>query len=155
MLSTAASLPSHARVASPKQAGACPVTLVSKAKIGMADRVLVMGRNVIEQVIALAQADCGSVMSLSAASPYPRDEPADVLWFVEVEDIQNRLETALHGGSIPRVIIIEFCGAAGHSRHKTISRQLHAKGYVRVTAHRTDHGSALMATRPAWLEQVI
>jgi hypothetical protein len=117
--------------------------------------VLVVGRNVIEQVVALVRAGCGSVLSLRAGSPYPRDEPVDVVWLAGPDDVSERLAVALQGESVPRIVVIEVDGADADVRLRRAYRQLRAKGFVRFTAQRSGHGVALVAARPVWLQRVV
>lgn len=132
-----------------------PATLVATAGVGVADRVLVVGRNVIEQVMALAQAGCRSVLSLRADSPHPRHEPAEVVWLSGLADVSERLAVVLRGVSIPRIVVIELAGAEADVRLRPVYRLLRAKGFIRFTAQRTAQGAALVAARPAWLQQVV
>lgn len=148
---SAASHPLPSRLVPLRSAAA----LVAEANIGMTDRVLVMGRNVIEQVVALAQTGCRSLLSLRAESAYPRDEPVDVLWLSKVADLRDRLGAVLSGDSIPRIIVVEAAEAESDSRLRSVVRQLRAEGFVRFTLHRTHLGIALVAVRPTWLQQVI
>jgi hypothetical protein len=135
-----------------------PVTcssLVDAAKVGFADRVLIMGRNVLEQVMALAHSGCRSLTSLRADASYPKDEPVDVLWFSGIDDVKSRLMAALSGSNVPRIIVIEINGAETDGRLRPVVAQLRSQGFARFTLHRTLQGVAVMAARPAWLQQVI
>ena len=134
---------------------ATSLSLVAAAKVGIADRVLVIGRNVIEQVIALSRTGCRSLLSLRAESAYPRDEPVDVLWFGGIDDVRSRLGAALTGVNVPRIVVIEVNGEETESRLRPIIQQLRGHGFARFTLHRTVHGVAVMAARPAWLQQVL
>jgi len=138
----------------PKLASAAPSALVAAAEVGVADRVLVIGRNVIEQVVALVQAGCRTVLSLRADSACPRGETADVLWLSGLDDMTDRLAASLRGGAIPRVVVIEVGGADADVRLRPAYRQLRAKGFVRFSSHRTITGIALVAARPVWLQRV-
>jgi len=131
-----------------------PSSLVTAADVGAADRVLVIGRNVIEQVVALAHAGCRAVSSLRAESSYPRDEQVDVLWLTGIGDVSGKIATALNRESVPRIVVVEDCSAEADGRLKAVYGQLRAGGFIRFTAHRTGQGVALVATRPAWLRQV-
>jgi|GEM_PF-3891927 len=129
--------------------------LVDAAKVGFADRVLIMGRNVLEQVMALAHSGCRSLTSLRADASYPKDEPVDVLWFSGIDDVKTRLMSALSGTNVPRIIVIEINGAETDGRLRPVVSQLRAQGFARFTLHRTLQGVAVMAARPVWLQQVI
>ncbi len=156
IMSTAAlPFPSIVPASTPNPPRINPATLVATADIGIADRALVIGRNVIEQVAALARAGCRGVLSLGAGSAYPRDEPAEVVWFSGLDDVSERLAAALRGASIPRIVVIEVDGAEADLRLRPAFRQLRAKGFVRFTAQRSGQGLALVAARPAWLQQVV
>jgi len=149
------SLPSRPRntSSSPKSASTA-TALVAAAEIGVTDRVLIIGRNVIEQVVALVQAGCRNVLSLRAGSSCPRGEAVDVLWLASIDEAQDRVTAALRGGSAPRIIVVEAAGAETDRQLRPVVRQLRAQGFVRFVSHRTATGIALVATRPAWLQQV-
>ena len=128
--------------------------LAAAVGIGLADRVLVVGRNVIDHVVALVQAGCHSVSSLCADLPYSRRDPLDVLWLSGINNVHDRVQAALNGASIPRLIVVEIQGQSLSARFLPVIRQLRTKGFVRFTAHRTVMGLALVAMRPVWLQQV-
>jgi hypothetical protein len=139
----------------PKAQPVSSLSLVDAAKVGFADRVLIMGRNVIEQVMALTHSGCRSLTSMRADASYPKDEPVDVLWFSGINDVKTRLNTALSGSNVPRIIVIEINGPESDGRLRPVVSQLRSQGFARFTLHRTLQGVAVMAARPAWLQQVI
>ena len=139
----------------PKAPPVSNLSLVEAAKVGLADRVLIMGRNVLEQVMALAHSGCRSLTSLRADATYPKDEPVDVLWFSGINDVKTRLMSALSGTTVPRIIVIEIKGAETEGRLRPVISQLRSQGFARFTLHRTMQGVAVMAARPVWLQQVI
>lgn len=138
-----------------RQSYADTSALVSAADVGVADRVLIIGRNVIEQVVALVQAGCHTVSSLCADLSYPRHEPVDILWLAKIGNIQDRLDAALALPAIPRIVVVEISSAEGHGRLRAIARQLRTRGFARFKLHRIGQGAALVAARPTWLQQVI
>ena len=156
MSSMTASLSSHSLSnSSPLQTASDPsADLIRVAEIGVSDRVLIVGRNVIEQVLGLVRAGCRSVLSLRAGSSCPRGEAADILWLSGLDDAHDRLAAALEGGEGPRVVVVESDGANAEAGLRPLFRQLRAKGFVRFTTHRDGSRIALVAARPSWLQRV-
>lgn len=148
--SVAVSVNSHSRVASPIGLNA----LAAIADIDVADRVVVIGRKVIEQVVAAIGAGCRNVLSLRAGSACPRGEAVDVLWLAGLEDGGEHLAAILASAAMPRIVVVELGAAEAESRLRPVYRQLRAKGFVRFATHRTHFGVALVAARPAWLHCV-
>jgi len=132
-----------------------PEALVAVAEVSISDRVLIVGRNVIDHVVALVRAGCKTVSSLSAELSLPQKEPVDILWFRGVADVRGRLDSALRGTLTPRLAVIEVDGTEANTQMRPIVRQLRGKGFVRFSIHRTGQGAALVAARPAWLKHVI
>ena len=156
MSALAISLPSHAMdLTSQKQDFALLAPLVAAVRIGVADQALIIGRNVIEQMAALVRAGCNSISLLRAEAAYPRDEQVDVLWLVGIDNALDRIASALKGKSIPRAVIIEGCGAEADGRFQSVFQHLRANGFVHFNTYHNGRNDALLAARPAWLQQVV
>jgi len=127
---------------------------MAAVEAGITDRALIIGSNVIEQVVALAAAGCRSVLSLRAGASCPRGEPVDILWLAGTDDALDILAAASRSGTAPRVVVIEMSAAEAERTLRPLTRQLRAMGFVRVISHRTNSGIAVVAARPSWLRQI-
>jgi hypothetical protein len=152
--------PAYDRTTALQSAGAVPPQgpaglLIAASQIQPGDHVKVIGRSVVNHLVALARCGCASATSVHPSSLFAQRQAADVLWIIGVDDIETILPAALRAIGTPRVVAIELPPGADWGKLQPVIRQLTGMGLVTCTTHDVADRLIFVASRPVWLQRVI
>jgi hypothetical protein len=128
--------------------------LIEASDLQATDHVLVVGRSLSDHLIGLAHVGCLSAIGATPDSRFLRMEDADVVWFVDVTDIETDIGAALRDIGNPRLIAIELLAVDDLDGLQRVLRRLTAKGLVHCACHQGPGRLVVTVFRPKWLRWV-
>jgi hypothetical protein len=102
--------------------------LIAASGVVSGDRVLVFGYEILDHLTGLARHGVASAAGVHAGYLYRPHEPADVVWFTSVADIEAEVGRLLLGIGNPRLVAIELVEPVAFGALRRLLRALQARG---------------------------
>ncbi|MDR3438494.1 hypothetical protein [Telmatospirillum sp.] len=129
--------------------------LIEISAVQPGDHVTVVGGTLSDHLVGLARWGCVSAIGIQPGSRLSPFEPADVVWFSEIDATAlSRATLSLDIGN-PRAVVLVTRAVDDLGWVQDDLRRLASKGLVQCAYHQFDDRLLVVASRPKWLRQVV
>jgi hypothetical protein len=123
--------------------------------IGPDDHVAIIGHHTLDSLLGLVRNGCSNVAAARPDYPCHLAETADIVWITDVPAFDAEIVAIIRGLAAARVVAVTVAHGQATDRLPGLFDLLRAKGLTTVTTHAVTGGTVIVASRPAWLRQII
>ena len=136
--------------------GAVPARrlLMNVSQLRTNDHVVILGIRTLDYLLELVKSGCRNATASNPKFVGHLSDSADIVWLIGTEALVDEAVPFNELGT-PRLVAIVLSEHDAREGVPKILARLRAKGLVRTSTHKASDGSVVVASRPAWLHQVL